>query len=186
MARAMKASASLACLVNQIKESGMFLKMFGGCAVLTCGALTLAGLHSPPHNGCSGARLLAMLCVSQVADGGEGNKLALSGAWGKKGGEVKIGFADERVMKIAPHGDSTVIAIVCDYTVENRTLVKAKVTGFEGTSEQAKEKIAEHLPVGTEFSFQWTTNGDGARLEDVKGDKVESLKAHLEGGFEKK
>jgi hypothetical protein len=75
--------------------------------------------------------------------------------------ESKIEFADESVMKMAPHGDGTVLAIVCDYAVENGTLVKAKVTGFEGTSEGAKKKIAEHLPVGVEFSFQWTTNGDG-------------------------
>ncbi len=164
----------------------MFLKMFGGCAVLACGVLTLAGLHSPPHNGCPGARLLALTCVSSLVGGGESDKPALSGAWGKKDGELKIEFADEGVMKIVPHGDSTVIAIVCHYKVEKETLVKAKVTGFEGTNEEAKKKIAEHLPVGVKFSFQWTTNGDGARLENVKGDKVETLKSRLEGGFQKK
>ena len=162
----------------------MFLKMLGGCTVLTCGVLT--GLHSLPHNGCPGVRLLALICVSPLANGREGDKPGLSGAWGKKDGELKIEFADESVMRIAPHGDSNVIAIVCDYTVENGTLVKAKVTGFEGSSEEAKKKIAEHLPVGVAFSFQWTTNGDGARLENVKGDKIETLKSHLEGSFEKK
>lgn len=164
----------------------MFLKLFGGCTVLACGAMTVVGLHSPPHNGCPGTRHLAVVCASHLVECGEADKPALQDAWGKKGGEVKIEFADARVMKIAPHGDSTVIAIVCDYMVENRTLVKAKVTGFEGTSEQAKKKLAEHLPVGVEFNFQWTTNGDGAKLEDVKGNKVETLKPHIEGSYEKK
>jgi len=161
----------------------MSLKMLGGCTVLVCGVLT--GLHTLPQNGCPGARLLVLICASPLANVGEGNKPHLSGAWAKKEGELKIEFADESVMKIAPHGDSNVIVIVCDYTVENGTLVKAKVAGFEG-SEEAKKKIAEHLSIGVEFSFQWTTNGEGARLENVKGDKVEALKSHLEGSFEKK
>lgn len=164
----------------------MFLKMFGGCAVLACGVLAVAGLHLPPHNGCPGARLLALTCALPLAERGEGDKPALSGAWTKTGGELIIEFTDGSVMKIAPHGDSTVIAIVCDYTAENGTLVKSKVAGFEGTSEEAKKKIAEHLPVGVEFSFQWTTSGAGARLENVKSDKAEALKSHLEGTFEKK
>src|SRR5688572_17196777 len=108
----------------------MFLKMLGDSTVLACGVLTLLGLHSPPHNGCLGARLFALTCASLVVESGEGDKPALSGAWGKKGGELKIEFADESAMKIAPHGDATVIAIVCDYVVETGTLVKAKVTGF--------------------------------------------------------
>jgi hypothetical protein len=162
----------------------MFLKMLGGCTVLACGVLT--GLRSLPQNGCPGVRLLALICASPLANGGEGDKPSLSGVWAKKNGEPKIEFADDKVMKIAPHGDGTVIAIVCDYTVENGALVKAKVTGFEGSSEDAKKKIAEHLPVGVEFSFQWTTNGDDARLDNVKGDKVEALKAHLKGDFKKK
>jgi hypothetical protein len=164
----------------------MFLKMLGGCTILACGVLTVSGLHSPTLNGCPGARLLALVCASKLADDGESDKPALSGTWRKKDGELKIEFANDSVIKIAPHGDSAVIAIVCVYTVENGRLVKAKVTGFEGTNEEAKKKIAEHLPVGLNFSFQWTKNGDGARLEDVKGDNVETLKSRLEGGFEKK
>jgi hypothetical protein len=164
----------------------MFLKMFVGCTVLACGALGAVGLHSPPCNGCLGSRLLAVICTSHLIEASEADQPALSGTWSKKTGEAKIEFPDATVMKIAPHGDSTVIAIVCDYTVENRTLVKAKVTGFEGTSEQAKKKLAEHLPVGMEFTFQWTANGDSGALESVKGDKVETLKAHIEGSYAKK
>src|SRR5947208_1479979 len=118
----------------------MFLKMLGGCTVLACGVLT--GLHSLPQNGCPGARLFALICASPLANGVEGDKPGLSVAWSKKDGELKIEFAGGSTMKIAPHGDSNVIAIVCDYTVENGTLVKAKVTGFEGSSEEAKKKIA--------------------------------------------
>ena len=47
------------------------------------------------------------------------------------------------------------------------------------------ETHGPHLPVGVEFSFQWTTNGDAARLENVTGDKADPLKARLEGDFEK-
>src|SRR5262249_41203971 len=86
------------------------------------------------------------------------------------------------VMKIAPHGDSDVIAIVCDYTVRKEGLVKATVTGFEG-KEDVKKHVAEKLPVGTEFSFRWTVKKDTAKLDDVKCEKVEQIKSHLEGEY---
>jgi hypothetical protein len=142
----------------------MLRRTFNG-AVLSCGFLFLAG-------------------VPALADDDQGNKPALSGAWGKKEGQLKIQFADKGVMKIFPHGDDT-CAILFSYTVEKGGLVKVKVTGFEGT-EEVQKKIAEHAPLGLKFSFKWTVKGDAATLNDVKGDKAETLKSHLEGDFEEK
>jgi hypothetical protein len=129
--------------------------------------------------------VLALASLAATADDNKGDKPALSGTWGKKDGELKIEFVDKDVLKIVPHGDPAVIAIVCDYTVEKQGLVKAKVTGFEG-KEEAKKKVQEHLPVGFKFTFKWKVNGDAARLADVKGDGVETFKSHLEGDFEQK
>ena len=66
------------------------------------GALALAGLHLPPENGCAGARFLGSLCSSASAGEKKADKLSLTGAWGKKDGELKIEFADKDVLKIAP------------------------------------------------------------------------------------
>src|SRR5262249_40211603 len=60
-----------------------------------------------------------------TADKNKGNKPALSGAWGKKDGELKIEFLNKHVLKFVPLGDPAVIAIVCDYTVAKEGLVKA-------------------------------------------------------------
>src|SRR5262249_54101099 len=113
------------------------------------------------------------------------NKLSLSGVWTLNGGEAKIDFSEKNVMKIAPHGDSNLIAVVCEYTVDKEGLVKAKVTDFEGKDE-AKEKVKEKVPVDTEFSFKWKVKDDTAKLEDLKCDKVEELKSHLEGEYNQK
>jgi hypothetical protein len=165
----------------------MFLKPLTIGAVLACGVLAVTGLHLPPGNGCPGARLLSHAQASALADTRKDDKPALSGAWAKKEGELRIEFGDNGVLKIAPHGDRAVIAIVCNYTVDKKGRVKAEITGFEGKKEEARKKIAEHLPVGLEFSFKWTVKGDAAKLADVKGDKVpEKLKTHLEGDFKKK
>jgi hypothetical protein len=134
--------------------------------VLACGALALASLAA-------------------TAGDRKGDKPALSGTWVKKDAELKIQFADKGVLKIAPHGDSAVIAIVCDYTVAKEGLVKAKVTGFEG-KEEARKHVGEKLPVGTEFSFKWRVKGDTAKLDDLKCAKVEQLKSHLEGEYDRK
>ena len=77
------------------------------------------------------------------------------------------------------------IAVVCEYTVEKEGLVKAKITDFEG-KEEAKKMVKEKLPVGTEFSFKWKVKDDTAKLDDLKGDKIEDLKSHLEGDYKKK
>jgi hypothetical protein len=129
--------------------------------------------------------VLALVSLAATADDKKGDKPTLSGTWGKKDGMLKMEFAEKNVLKLAPHGDSTLIAIVCDYTVEKEGLVQAKITGFEG-QEQAKKQIEQLLSVGLKFRFKWTVNGDTARLDDVTGEKVETLKSHLEGDFEKK
>jgi RNA polymerase sigma factor (sigma-70 family) len=108
----------------------------------------------------------------------------LSGVWTKKEGELKLEFAEKTVLKISPHGKDDVILILCEYT-EKDGVVKAKITGFEGKDE-AKKAVAAKLPVGTEFSFKWKVNKDAATLEDVKGEKAEGLKSHLEGEFGEK
>ena len=144
----------------------MLLKLLKYGAALACGVLVLVSLPAS-------------------ADGQKGDKPALSGTWAKKDGELKLEFADKGVLKIAPHGDPALITILCDYTVEKKGLVKAKVTGFEG-KEGAKKKAAEVIPVGLKFSFTWTAKGDTAKLDDLKCDKADQLKSHLEGDFEKK
>jgi hypothetical protein len=113
------------------------------------------------------------------------DKAALSGVWMLKEGETKIEFSDKNVVKIFPHGDNDVIVVVCEYTAEKGELVKAKITGFEGKDE-AKETVKKMLPVGTEFSFKWQVKDDTAKLDDLKGDKFEPLKSHLEGEYSRK
>ena len=109
----------------------------------------------------------------------------MKNVWVLKGGELKIEFADKNVLKISPHGDSKLIAVICKYTVENDGLVKAKITDFEGKDE-VKQKAKDNLPVGTAFRFKWAVTADTARLSDLQGDKSEHLKAHLEGRYERK
>jgi hypothetical protein len=88
-------------------------------------------------------------------------------------------------VKIAPHGDSKLIAFVCKYTVDKEGAVKVKVTNLEGKDE-IKQKAKGALPVGTEFRFTWKVTDDTAKLSDVKADNAEHLKAHLEGEYRKK
>jgi hypothetical protein len=129
--------------------------------------------------------VLVLARVPAWAEDKKGDKPALSGTWGKKDAELKIEFADKGSMKIVPHGDSSVLAIVCSYTVEKEGRVKVEITGFEG-KEEATKRVQEHLPVGFKFTFKWKADGDAARLDDLKGDDVEMLKSHLEGDFEQK
>jgi hypothetical protein len=123
---------------------------------------------------------------SAAADGkkDDKDKPALTGSWVQQGAELKIEFADKDSLKIAPHGNADVLLVLCSYTVE-KGVVKAKVTGFEGKDE-AKEKAMEKVPIGTEFSFKWEVKGDTGTLDDVKGEKVEVLKSHLEGKYDQK
>jgi hypothetical protein len=139
-------------------------------AVLMCGVLALAGLG------------VCATLTSADDKKDDKDKPALSGVWVQKGGELKIEFSGKDVMKVFPHGKD-VLVILCEYTVE-KGVVKAKITDFEGKNEEAKAKVKEKLPVGTEFSFEWKVKGDTARLDYQKGD--EHLKSHLEGEFEQK
>src|SRR5262249_30266162 len=129
--------------------------------------------------------LLALAGPAATAGEKKGDKAALSGTWGKKDGEPKSEVADKGLLKVAPRGDSAVVALVCDYTVAKGGLVKAKVTRLEGKEEVTK-KAAEKVPVGTEFSFTWKVKDDTARLDDLKCEKVEQFKSHLEGDYEQK
>jgi hypothetical protein len=109
---------------------------------------------------------------------------ALSGVWERTGGEPKIEFSGKDVLKVWPHGDKAAIVIVCSYKVE-KGVVKAKVTDLEAT-EEVKEKLKAHVPVGLVFRFTWQVKDDTATVDDVRGDKTEVLKAHLEGKYDKK
>jgi hypothetical protein len=128
--------------------------------------------------------ILAGLSAS-ADDKKDKDKPVLSGVWKLKEGETKIEFSDKNVMTISPHGDSNVIAVICEYTVGKEGLVKAKITEFGGKDE-AKKVVQEMLPVGTKFSFNWKVTDDTAKLADLKGDKVDLLKSHLEGEYSNK
>src|SRR5207245_36667 len=67
------------------------------------------------------------------------DKPSLSGVWTSKYGEAKIEFSDKNVMKISPHGDSNVLVVICEYTLDKEGLVKAKISDLEGKDE-VKEK----------------------------------------------
>jgi hypothetical protein len=142
----------------------MLLNTWKCGAVLACAAMVLAGL-------------------SVAAD--DKAEAAPSGVWVQTGGEHKIEFADKGVMKIHPHGDKVQLAIVCKCTAGKDGVVKAKVTEIEG-KEDVKNKVKEVVPVGLEFSFKWQVKDDKAMLDDLKGDKTEVLKSHLEGKYDKK
>jgi RNA polymerase sigma factor (sigma-70 family) len=188
-------SAKVAALKHGVLKSMLLTKVKTGVAVLLTVLVLGAGLGR--------AGLLYMARAAQGApdvsvekdvknsgdaatgDGKKADRPTLSGTWGKKVGALKIEFADKGVMKIAPHGDSTAIAIVCDYTVEQEGLVKARVTGVQGNGAATKH-IGGLLPAGTQFSFKWTVKADAAKLDDLAGDKVEVLRHLLVGDFEQK
>jgi hypothetical protein len=129
--------------------------------------------------------LLALNWDSASADdkADKGAKSALSGVWMQKSGEMKIEFADKDGMKLFPHGENKVIIIVCRYTAATKGLVKAKITGLEG---EARDQVKEILPLGLEFRFKWTVKDDTGTLEEIKGENVDALKAHLEGKYGRK
>jgi hypothetical protein len=132
------------------------------------------------HTALGGAVLL-LAGHPAVAD--DKDKPAAAGTWARKEGELKLEFADKGLLKISPHGDKVAFTIVCSYTAAKDGLVKAKITDLEGNAE-VKEKAKEHVPVGTEFSFQWKVKAGTATLDDLKGDKADVLKSHLEGEYE--
>src|SRR5262245_29537834 len=164
----------------------MLLKSLSCCVLLADGVLAVTGLHLSPSSGCPGVRLLAAACGSLPADDPKDDKRVVSGTWRKKHGELTIEFADNDVIKIAPHGDNIAITIVCDYLVEKEGPVKATVARIEADDEEIKKKIEGHVPVGLTFVFRWNSKDDAAKLDELKGDNVDALKSHLEGDFEKK
>jgi hypothetical protein len=111
------------------------------------------------------------------------DKTAPSGAWVLQGKELKIEFADKDVMKIFPHGENNVIVVVCQYKVEKKGLVKAKITELAG---KEKDKAKEILPIGLAFDFTWQVKDGIATIGDLQGKNVELLKSHLEGSYEPK
>ena len=110
---------------------------------------------------------------------------APAGTWAKKGMDVKLEFPEKGVLKVYPHGEKDAFAVVCSYTLGKDGRVKAKVTDHEGSAE-IKEKAKNIVPVGLEFEFTWTVKDGAGKLDDVKGDKTEPIKNHLEGEYEKK
>jgi hypothetical protein len=158
------ATAEAAAVLTQGVSNVMLLKSIKYAMVLACGVLALAGA---------------------TASADDKDKNALAGVWVLKGGELKLTFSDKDVLKISPHGDKDVLLIVCKYTVEKEGLVKVKITELEG-KEEAKEKAKEHVPVGLEFSFTWKAKDATAKLSDIKGDKADILKSHLEGEYSQK
>jgi hypothetical protein len=144
----------------------MFRRMFSMGAALAFGAMVLAGLSAAAGE--------------KKNDKG---KAVPAGVWAQQGGEAKIEFGDKNVMKIFPHGDNDAIIVVCSYTVEKKTLIKARIAELDG---KAKEKAKDVLPIGLEFRFTWQVDGDVATVGNVKGENVERLKSHLEGKYDKK
>lgn len=118
--------------------------------------------------------------IAAAANTPDGDKPALAGKWTMNNGETKIEFPEKNVLKIAPHGDTDVLLITCEYSLDKEGHIKAKITDLDGT---VKEKAKEVVPVGTEFRFKWTAKDKAAKLEDVKCDKADHLKAHLEGEY---
>jgi hypothetical protein len=111
------------------------------------------------------------------------NKAIPAGVWMQAGGEVKLEFAAQDVLKFYPHGDPEVITIVCSYTRGKDARVSVKVTELQG---KVADKAKDVIPVGLEFSFTWQAKDAAATLGDFKGEKADRLKSHLEGKYEKK
>jgi hypothetical protein len=118
-------------------------------------------------------------------DKNDKDRPVLSGVWTLKEGETKIEYSDKSIVKIFPHGDNRVIAVICEYTADKEGVVKAKITKFEGEDE-AKKRVKEMLPIGTKFRFRWKVKDDSAKLVDVQGDQADHLRAHLEGEYGRK
>ena len=130
----------------------------------------------------SGVFVLALLSGS--ADDKK-DKPSPSGVWTLKAGETVLEFSNDKTVRIAPHGESNPIAVICEYTAGKDETVKAKVTDYEG-SDEVKEMLKEVLPVGTEFTFKWKITGETAKLDEIKSDMAEHLRSHLEGEYSRK
>lgn len=134
-----------------------------------------AGIH---------ALLRAFHAIVFASDDKKDDKAA-TGKWEKKDGELTLDFAGKDELKISPHGKDELILILCSFSSDKEGLVKCKVTGFEGKAE-IQDKLKEKIPVGTEFTFKWKVKDDAGTLDEVKGEKFEAFKSHLEGDFTRK
>jgi hypothetical protein len=162
----------------------MLLKSLVCGAAVAASSLALMTLQLSGH-GCPCSGIVALCSAAAPADDGANpsDKPSPSGVWVLEGGEMKIDFDKKDVMKLFPHGESDVVVVVCQYTVEKDSVVKAKITELEG---DAKEQVEKILPVGLEFSFKWTAKDGTGAVKDVKGEDVDLLKAHLEGDYSQK
>jgi hypothetical protein len=157
--------------------------MYRAVAVFTKGVSNMIRAKTLQCRAVLACSAFILVSLSALADDEKDkDKPALSGVWMLKEGETKLEFSEKNVMTICPHGDSNVIAVICEYTVEREGLVKAKITDFGG-KDDAKRIVKEMLPAGTEFTFKWKVTNNAAKLDDLKGDNVEQLKAHLEGEY---
>ncbi len=130
--------------------------------------------------------LLAALALASLpaAGGDKGAKTAApEGDWQLKGGKLTLAFEGKDVLRISPHGQDQVILVVCKVSAGKDGTIKATITELEG---KEKAKAQDVLPVGTAFTFTWKAKGNTATLADVRGDKADVLKAHLEGEYEAK
>ncbi|HEY2785346.1 MAG TPA: hypothetical protein VGJ05_10250 [Fimbriiglobus sp.] len=129
--------------------------------------------------------LLVPLHAHLRADDKKPGKAPFEGSWTKKDGDLRLEFTGKDGLKIYPHGDKEMIAVVCEYTVGKDGVVKAKVTALEA-KEDFKAKLKEVVPVGFKFQFKYVVTKDTAKLEDVTGEKTETIQSFLEGEYEAK
>ncbi len=131
--------------------------------------------------------VLALACCPAMADDGKGDKSKPmpSGTWEKKDAEPILEFTGEDKLTIFPHGGDGAFQVDCTYTVTKDGLIKAKVTRLGG-SEDVVEKAKGSVPVGLEFRFKWTVDGDKAKIDDLDGEDVEHVKERLQGEYTKK
>ncbi len=130
---------------------------------------------------------LVLVCRLALADDGNGDKSKpiAAGTWERTDGEPTLEFTGENKLRIFPHGAKLAFQIDCSYTLTKDGLIKAKITRLEGP-EEVLEKAKGSVPVGLEFRFKWTVDGDKAKLDDLDGDDVEQVKERLQGEYSKK
>jgi hypothetical protein len=131
--------------------------------------------------------VLALASGLALADGGKDDKdkHIPSGTWEMKDAEPMLEFTGEDKLTIFPHGGNLDFQIECSYTVIKDGLVKAKITRLGGP-ENVVEKAKGSVPIGLEFRFKWTVDGNKATLDDLDGKDVEHVKERLQGEYTKK
>ena len=106
-----------------------------------------------------------------------------TGTWVKKGIDVKLEFPEKEVLKVYLHGDGVAH---CDLLLHARE-GRAREGEDQGLRREGRDQGSKTaLPVGLEFQFTWTVKDGAGKLDDVKVEKTEPIKNHLEGDYEKK